>query len=290
MPLLPAKCTECGGFIEVDNEKKLGVCPFCGQPYVVEEAVQIFKAYYNTTNNYSGTVVNIYEDKSKDFVIEGGVLKKYTGASVDVVIPKGVVEIADNCFEDMKITSVIISDSVKHIGDNAFLQCEKLTSVTIPSSITSIGSDAFLCCDAIERVNITDIAAWCTIDFCNTSSNPLSSISFNGDVGNLFLNGDLVTELVIPNGVTKIEGYAFWGARCLTSVTIPDSVTSIGQFAFNCCPNLKTVKISDRIIRLGRGAFKTYWESKGLCSFCGGVFKEGLFSTKCKRCNEKKIY
>ena len=51
----------------------------------------------------------------------------------------------------------------------------------------------------------------------------------------LYLNGSLVTDLVIPEGVTAIGDYAFSHCRSLTSVAIPDSVTSIGYRAFDHC-------------------------------------------------------
>lgn len=73
MPLVPAKCTECGGEIEVNNEKKLGVCKHCGQPFVVEEAINNYNTYnnYNTTNNYNdGSVVNIVEGESKETLLK----------------------------------------------------------------------------------------------------------------------------------------------------------------------------------------------------------------------------
>jgi len=123
MPLVPAKCPECGGLVEVDNEKRAGLCQHCGQPFVVEDAIQTFNTYYQTTNNYNtthnygeGAVVNVYEDKNKDFVIEAGVLKEYHGASTDIVIP----------------------DTVKIISPNCFLMHTEITSVKLPSSLTNL--------------------------------------------------------------------------------------------------------------------------------------------------------
>ena len=46
MPLVPAKCPECGGLVEVDNEKRAGLCQHCGQPFVIEDAIQTFNTYY----------------------------------------------------------------------------------------------------------------------------------------------------------------------------------------------------------------------------------------------------
>lgn len=117
MPIVLAKCTECGGTIKVDSEKKLGICENCGQPFVVEEAINNFTNYYETNyitnHNYGeGAVVNVYEDRNKDFVIEAGVLKEYHGASVNVVVPEGVKSIAKDCFKNMNIESIELPSSL----------------------------------------------------------------------------------------------------------------------------------------------------------------------------------
>ena len=82
---------------------------------------------------------------------------------------------------------------------------------------------------------MTDLAAWCNIDFENYSANPLFSAH------NLYLNGELVKDLVIPNSVTSIGEWAFYGCSSLTSITIPNSVTSIGVDVFAYCDKLVDV-------------------------------------------------
>lgn len=46
MPLVPAKCTQCGASLTVDPSKEAAVCPYCSQAYIVEKAIN----FYNTTN------------------------------------------------------------------------------------------------------------------------------------------------------------------------------------------------------------------------------------------------
>lgn len=78
-------------------------------------------------------------------------------------------------------------------------------------------------CTNLSSVNISDISAWCKIDF---NSHPL------GLAHHLYLNGEEVKELVIPNDVTNIPYAAFYGCHGLTSVTIPNNVEDVGYWAF----------------------------------------------------------
>ena len=103
-----------------------------------------------------------------------------------------------------------------------------MSSVTIGNSVTSIGAKAFNNCDALSSVYISDLSAWCRIDFVN-GYNPLCKGA------KFYLNNVEVTDLVIPDDITEIKKYAFADCQSLTSVTIPNSVTSIGNYAFDGC-------------------------------------------------------
>ncbi len=156
-----------------------------------------------------------------------------------VSLPNSLITIGKEAFSGCtSMTSITIPGKVTTIGSSAFYGCHRLRSVTIPASVTKIGSNAFYSVTALCIVYITDLAAWCRIDFGNMYSNPAYQSS------SLYLNGTLVTEPVIPEGVTSID-YAFYGNTKLTSVTIPASVTSIGYDAFSGCSGLNAVYITD---------------------------------------------
>ena len=118
---------------------------------------------------------------------------------------------------------------VTSIDRDAFYKCSDMTSIAIPSSITSIGYAAFNQCDGLTSVYITDLEAWFGITFSNFDSNPLTYAH------HLVLNGEVVSDLVVPASVTAIHDYVFEDCTDLTSVTIHDNVTKIGNYAFNNC-------------------------------------------------------
>ncbi len=145
-----------------------------------------------------------------------------------VVLPASLTSIGRYAFFGCKaLKSLVLPENVVSIGTYAFYQCSALTSVTFGSKIRTIYNGAFNNCTNLKTVQISDLAAWCNIEFGMENSNPLTL-----DGANLYVGNQVITELVIPEGVTSIGDYAFFGTS-FRSVTIPDSVASIGHAAFS---------------------------------------------------------
>lgn len=138
---------------------------------------------------------------------------------------------------------------VKTIGLQAFYGSPNLTSIDIPASITKCDFSAFSSCWGLKRVNIHDFTAWCNINFVNSGSNPVYFAN------HLYLNGEEVTDVVIPSSITAINNNAFAGLVRMKRITIPNSVTSIGYYAFEYCDSLESVDIPNTVTFIGNGAF-----------------------------------
>lgn len=151
----------------------------------------------------------------EDFVIENGVVTKYTGPGGDVVIPS-----RDK--DGNPVTAIGLHDTE---WDGPFYECETVTSIAIPSSVTSIGNFAFCECTNLTSVKI---------------SNSVTSI------GDWAFSGNNLTSVIIPNSVTDIGEYTFSTCRNLTSMTIGDSVRSIGERAFGGCSNLTSIDVESK--------------------------------------------
>lgn len=174
-------------------------------------------------------------------------------------LPANVVEISDNAFYGCtSIKSADIPQNVTAIGDYAFYGCSNLQKLKVASGLKSSGYRAFCECDSLSEVIVSDLAAWCDMDFeyvdnystWDYGSNPL----FNQNAA-LYINDVPAKDIVIPDSVTNIKPRVFYGVSSITSVSIPDSVESIGDSAFSGCTGLTDISFGKSVSSIGEYAF-----------------------------------
>ncbi|MDE6505283.1 MAG: leucine-rich repeat protein [Clostridia bacterium] len=174
-----------------------------------------------------------------------------------------------------------LPENLEEIGENAFSHCSAVKAVVIPDSVEELGNYAFNYCTALEEItlganthisnSLGEIFSGCNnLTALNVSENNKQFRSENNciirnygsDIDEYLALGCKTS--VIPNSVTIISPYAFYNCKGITQITLPDSVTKIrsnafsgsgitginlanivelGSSAFEYCENLKTLTI-----------------------------------------------
>ena len=173
----------------------------------------------------------------------------------NVVIGEKSKDVGKFVFYDcINLKTVDIRNGLTYLNDYMFWGCENLESITIPKSITTIKGTPFVLCEKLTSVYISDIEAWCNIT--NTVTDVYGMIPWDySEVAKLYLNGDLISELIIPDTVTTIKRNRFSHCVYIEKIVIPDSVSNIGIAAFEGCNSLKYLVILDGVTGIEARAF-----------------------------------
>ncbi len=195
-----------------------------------------------------------------EMVASGIIITGYVGTKTELTIPEKmtttagtdlpVSTIGDSAFSDCDVlTSITIPDTVLFICPSAFSGCVGLTSIEIPASVTYIGNLVFDDCDNLNEIKVDpDNSNYTSQDKKGNECNAIMS-----NEGTELLYG--CAETKIPDGVMRIEDYAFYGCHGLTEIEIPNTVTSIGEWAFYGCYGLTSITGMESVESIGDGAF-----------------------------------
>ena len=177
------------------------------------------------------------------------------------------------------VKDLLLPEDIRVINKYTFVGCTSLESVTIPASVAVIDKSAFGYCSGLTHVNAPSLEHWFDIDFKDEFANPLCSGT------HLFIGGEELTRLVVPETVTAIGDNAFTGCVGLTDVAIGDQVTAVGNRAFSCCGNLANVTMGDGVKSVGERAFagceslKTVAMGRGIESIATKAFTQSMSIT-----------
>ncbi len=117
--------------------------------------------------------------------------------------------------------AVVVPNTVKVIGKEAFHSCKKLTSISLPETLTSIGSTAFYSCSSVTSIRMPQTLENHRIE------------------GWTFANCHRLASIDVPEGITSIGYGAFGACAALRSIIIPRSVTWMDYDVFIYCDSLK---------------------------------------------------
>ncbi len=209
-----------------------------------------------------------------------------------ISFPKSVTSIGSFAFVNCaRIKRIIFSkdSQLQNISSYAFYGCRSLISVELPGSLTSVGAYAFYGGSGIEitwrynpALDISQFSNYLTAviipedvryiaDNAFSVCTSLVSVSFElgsqlQRIGASAFNGctNLITNIKIPDSVTNIESFAFFGCSGLTSITLPDGLIVIGDSAFYGCSGLTKIVLPASVTSIGERAFQN---CSGLTSF-----------------------
>ena len=260
---------------------------------VIVTALSPGRATITATNDglSASCEVKVPDPALNDFVIENGVITKYTGPGGEVEIPSedkdgnAVTAIGNSAFTDcVDLTGVTIPEGVTTIedgeyrwektgdgteygvkwryvdtvGNGAFSGCRNLAWVDMPRGITHIGALAFSNCSKLLSINLpsglTTIGG-CAFRRCSSLRDLVlpNSIESIGEAA--FDLCSSLTIIVIPNKINNLEWSVFGHCDCLAGVSIPNGIKTIGEQAFRGCGKLEYINIPDSVTTIEKYAF-----------------------------------
>lgn len=253
--------------INVDNIKIIGQDAFYGTPFLnniqkdPNGGIYIGKVLYSTRNNSlpsefrikegtisisdnfdsygSNRITSIYIPSSLEYIgtqvfkdekpltIEVSLDNKYFNSKNNC---NAIIETATNTLK-LGCANTVIPSDIEVIGSYAFYNRVPST-IIIPETLKVVEDYAFYVSSPKEKsVYVSSLKQWLTIDFASPSSTPIYN---NSSYSPLYVNDELVTEVIVPESVTEISNAVFYGYP-LNSLTLHDGVTKIGKDAFRNC-------------------------------------------------------
>ena len=183
----------------------------------------------------------------------------------EVTLPDGLLTIGEYAFFDCELGAIDLPDSLTTIKSHAFGLCG-LQSVRLGQNVSSIEPNAFFMCESLQGIKVSSSNAYYCADsygvLYNKEKTELLAVpaTLAGSYtiatgvqeihGGMFQNLYFLTAIIIPDTVTKIGEFAFYGCSRLAEVEMPDSITALGQYAFATCGKLSNVKLSSKLTRI----------------------------------------
>ena len=148
---------------------------------------------------------------------------------------------------DMNVTVIEIGTGVTAIGAHAFQGCDEVEYVYLSDTVETLGTGALSGMSALQAISV---------DEANPAFTERDGTLYTKDGKTLVQASAVVTEFVVPDGVTAIGSYAFSGYEQLRHVYFPaGGLTTIGSNAFYGCTQLTDIILPDGLTRIEMNVF-----------------------------------
>lgn len=181
-----------------DNVKYIGQNAFKGCYFIKENFVNNSELDAEENDYWGAEIVD--EEIDGMLIVNNIVVDARRCFCDSVIIPNTVTHIGDDAFHSChSLTSVTIPNSVTYIGEAAFSDCYDLTSITIPNSVKSIGEEAFYCCEKLTEI------------ICHASTPP--------KIGEFSIDNYFNPTIYVPQGaVAAYLADADWGKFTIQAI------------------------------------------------------------------------
>lgn len=135
------------------------------------------------------------------------------------------------CCDCVKLTTVLLPDTIERIHEQAFEGCTNLDNVELPDICDTIARNAFACCRNLK--NIKSKASYIQ-DKAFSECFQLQEFDFTfvNDVGSYAFKDTGFVELHIPGNVRNLGNKQFSFCRRLKTVVIDEGTIKIGEYCF----------------------------------------------------------
>lgn len=147
--------------------------------------------------------------------------------------------------------NLVIPEGVEEIAENAFYYCSEIVSITFPSTLKKMSYSSFMYCTNVERIEIPSIKQWVKVEVVEFAGQTPTYVFFKE--GNFYVNGELIVDCVIPEGVTEINTSVFGFCESIKTITFSDTVETID--GFDNCWNLESITLSANVKKINDYAF-----------------------------------
>lgn len=248
-------CTSLAIVIDTPNLESLGVNAFCIGGSKIGSLIGIENLGKITTIN---DAVNNNEGCFRN-------QKSLTYAK----LPNTLISIGSSAFYGCtSLADINLPASLTNIGNYAFSNCSALANINLPASLTTIGSFAFSNCTSIVRIiDLPNLETLGTDAFSisDSKTGSLTGIENLGKITTIsnssnknwgcFRNQKSLIYAKLPNTLTSIGSYAFYGCSALKSINLPSALTRIGYNAFQGCTSLLNIALPISLTTIETNAF-----------------------------------